>query len=239
MTSITSGVAPHSAESAVGLRELQIEADKEFRQFVQDPLFPCLGAKSVVRLDSYTLRVYGALGSEIEAARFAGDLEKFSIDLASDGKGFKAFVAVFPDSPPEGEIEFERALWRQLQLLHDADRDGEVWASDASSDPTDLHFSFSFGGEAYFVVGLHPGSSRIARRFRWPALVLNPHAQFTRLRAEGRFDGLRSAIRVRDTALQGDTNPNLADFGEQSEARQYSGRKTESEWKCPFHRKSP
>ncbi|MGI8402063.1 MAG: guanitoxin biosynthesis heme-dependent pre-guanitoxin N-hydroxylase GntA [Gemmatimonadaceae bacterium] len=239
MTSLTSGVPEHSAESAVGLKERHAEADREFRQFVQDPLFPCLGAKSVLRLDSYTLRVYGALGSEAGTARFAGDLEKFSADVAGDGKGFKAFVAVFPDSLPDSETEFERALWRQLQLLHDADRDGEVWASNASSDATDPHFSFSFGGEAYFVVGLHPGSSRIARRFRWPALVFNPHAQFMRLRAEGRFDGLRSAIRVRDTALQGDTNPNLADFGEQSEARQYSGRKTETDWKCPFHRKSP
>ncbi len=239
MTSLASGVAEHSAESAAGLEERFVEADEEFRQFVKDPLFPCLGAKSVVRLDSYSLRVYGALGSEAATGRFAADLEKFSAEVAGDGKGFKAFVAVFPDAMPDSEIAFESALWRQLQLLHHADPFGEVWASDASSDVTDPHFSFSFGGEAYFVVGLHPGSSRIARRFRWPALVFNPHAQFSRLRAEGRFEGLRSAIRARDTALQGDTNPNLADFGERSEARQYSGRKTEADWKCPFHRKSP
>ncbi|MEP6902345.1 MAG: YqcI/YcgG family protein, partial [Actinomycetota bacterium] len=30
-------------------------------------------------------------------------------------------------------------------------------------------------------------------------------------------------------------NPNLSDFGTQSEARQYSGRAVEHEWKCPFH----
>ena len=28
-------------------------------------------------------------------------------------------------------------------------------------------------------------------------------------------------------------------FGETSEARQYSGRATEPEWQCPFHRKQP
>lgn len=239
MTSPAAVVGTTSAQPSTDVDDVSVEAENEFRQFVQDPLFPCLGAKSVVRLDRYTLQVYGALGSEDVIGRFASDLEKFSRDVERDDKGFKAFIAVFPDSPPEGEIEFEDALWRQLQLLHNADPAGAAWASDASADVSDPHFSFSFGAEAYFVVGLHPGSSRIARRFRWPALVFNPHAQFMRLRAEGRFDGLREAIRARDTTLQGDTNPNLADFGERSEARQYSGRKTEAEWKCPFHRKSP
>ena len=44
-------------------------------------------------------------------------------------------------------------------------------------------------------------------------------------------------VRERDIALQGSANPNLADFGERSEARQYSGRVTEPAWRCPFHRK--
>jgi len=36
--------------------------------------------------------------------------------------------------------------------------------------------------------------------------------------------------------VQGSLNPNLADFGERSEARQYSGREVEEHWRCPFHR---
>jgi FPC/CPF motif-containing protein YcgG len=237
--SSVAGIRLPAEQSVTDEKDIVEEAEREFRQFVQDPLFPCLGAKSVVRLDTYTLRVYSALGSEADTARVARDLGMFSTAIQSDEKGFKAFVAVFPDSPPETEIEFENALWRQLQLLHNADDARMAWASEASSDVSDPHFSFSFGAEAYFVVGLHPASSRIARRFRWPALVFNPHAQFTRLRADGRFESLRSAIRARDTALQGDANPNLADFGDRSEARQYSGRKTEADWKCPFHRKEP
>jgi FPC/CPF motif-containing protein YcgG len=35
--------------------------------------------------------------------------------------------------------------------------------------------------------------------------------------------------------LQGTVNPMLAEFGEQSEARQYSGRDVGEIWKCPFH----
>jgi FPC/CPF motif-containing protein YcgG len=84
---------------------------------------------------------------------------------------------------------------------------------------------------------MHPASSRLSRRFHWPTLVFNPRAQFERLRAEGKFERLRALVRERDVALQGTLNPNLADFGERSEARQYSGRATEPGWQCPFHRK--
>jgi len=209
--------------------------ESEFREFVQQPDFPCLGAKSVFRLNNYTLRAYGALGNERDARVLVADLARFGAEPCNDT--LSAFVAVFPHDPPEQEVVFERRLWRQLQLLHEADPESARWADGVSSDPADPHFSFSVGGRAYFVVGLHPLSSRIARRFRWPALVFNPHEQFTRLREEGRFEGLRSAIRARDIALQGTENPNLSDFGERSEARQYSGRPTEDDWKCPFHGK--
>ena len=66
--------------------------------------------------------------------------------------------------------------------------------------------------------------------------MFNPHAQFGRLRGEGRFRRIQQAIREREIAVQGSLNPNLADFGERSEARQYSGRAVEEEWRCPFHR---
>jgi FPC/CPF motif-containing protein YcgG len=214
---------------------VQGRVETAFRNFVQRPDFPCLGAKSVVRLNNYTLRVYGALGSEGDASAIVGDLASFSSELAEES--MSAFVAVFPESPPKSEIEFERRLWMQLQLLSDADPLGFRWGDDVSSDPDDAHFSFCLGGRAFFVVGLHRLSSRIARQFDWPTLVFNPHEQFTQLREQGRFESFRSAIRARDIALQGTENPNLADFGERSEARQYSGRPTEADWKCPFHRK--
>jgi FPC/CPF motif-containing protein YcgG len=41
---------------------------------------------------------------------------------------------------------------------------------------------------------------------------------------------------MRDLRLQGSLNPNLSDFGKKSDARQYSGRAVEANWKCPFHR---
>lgn len=210
--------------------------ESAFRRFVEDERFPCLAGKGVVRSGEYRLGVYGALGSG--SPDLARDLGRFSEEYSAAATSFSAFVAVFPDAPPDDESEFERRLWAELQKLHERDAPDAAWDPTVSSDPDDPRFSFSFGERAYFVVGLHPESSRLARRFEWPALVFNPHAQFDRLRAAGLFDRLRQAIRGRDMALQGSLNPNLTDFGERSEARQYSGRKAETRWKCPFHRKT-
>lgn len=37
------------------------------------------------------------------------------------------------------------------------------------------HFSFRFGGQRFYVIGMHAHSSHAAHRFRWPTLVFNPH----------------------------------------------------------------
>jgi len=214
-------------------------AEAAFREFVADPRFPCLAAKGVMRSEGFRLRRYGVLGSARSAARLGHDLADFVSDMPVDAAGLHSFVAIFPRSAPTDEAEFERRLWEQIQRLHEHDVPDAGWDPTVSADPDDPHFAFSFGGRALFVVGIHPASSRLARRFRWPALVFNPHAQFERLRADGRFAPLKAAVREREIALQGTLNPNLADFGEQSEARQYSGRAVGDAWRCPFHRTQP
>ncbi len=65
-------------------------------------------------------------------------------------------------------------------------------------------------------------------------MVFNLHAQFERLRNEGRYEKLRASILQRDEALAGSINPMLSRHGETSEARQYSGRQVGPEWRCPF-----
>lgn len=213
------------------------EVDVAFRAFVDDPRFPCLAGKGVVRASGYSSGVYGALASSSSTLSLADDLRHFAQGAAEDDARLHAFVAVFPSSHYDDENSFERDLWTQLQLLSDHDA-GAPWDASVSDDPADNGFAFSFAGHALFVVGLHPHSSRLARQFRWPALVFNPHRQFARLRGTGRFERLRAAVREREIALQGSLNPNLADFGEKSEARQYSGRATEDSWQCPFHHRA-
>jgi FPC/CPF motif-containing protein YcgG len=213
--------------------------DDAFRSFVTDARFPCLGGKSVVRRRTYRLGVYGVLGSASSADRLSRDLAAFVRNAPLDGPLPSTFVAVFPYRVPATEHMFEQRLWMQLQHLHERDDRTVGWDPAASAEPDDARFSFSFAGHAFFIVGLHARSSRRARCFRWPALVFNPHAQFERLRADGRYARYQALIRARDLALQGSLNPNLADFGERSEARQYSGRAIESDWRCPFHPKIP
>jgi len=141
---------------------------------------------------------------------------------------------VFREHEPLDELAFERRLWSQLQRLHDLDARYHPWDARVSDDPESAKFSFSVAGDAFFVIGMHPGASRTARRFAWPTLVFNAHEQFENLRADGRFEPLQSRIRDREVLLDGRINPNLADYGYHSEARQYSGRPTEPTWTCPF-----
>jgi hypothetical protein len=206
----------------------------DFTRFVSRTEYPCLGARSAMRRGGCRIAVYGAMGNDDTSAALAVDLGEYA-RTAPNATSFSAFVAVFVETAPGSEAQFEASLWRQLARLSDV-HDAAAWADGVSDDPEDPRFAFSFARTAFFVIGLHPESSRLARQFGWPALVFNPHSQFRRLRAEQRFEGLRRAIRARDVALQGDVNPNLADAGERSEARQYSGRATDDTWACPFYR---
>jgi FPC/CPF motif-containing protein YcgG len=70
-------------------------------------------------------------------------------------------------------------------------------------------------------------------------LVFNRHEQFEKLRSDGKWKRMQKSIRKRDRALQGSVNPMLDDFGEASEARQYSGRAVEDNWQPPFDVAAP
>ncbi|WP_330970399.1 guanitoxin biosynthesis heme-dependent pre-guanitoxin N-hydroxylase GntA, partial [Lysobacter sp. A3-1-A15] len=137
-----------------------------------------------------------------------------------------SFVSIFEGPQDTDELRFEAMLWSQLQRLHDLDaRRGVAWAPDVSKRPESPDFSLSLAGHPFFVIGLHAGASRLARRFEQPVLVFNSHRQFEQLRADGRYVKMQAATRARDCALQGSINPNLADFGQAAETRQYSGRR--------------
>lgn len=209
-----------------------------FRALVLNPRFSCVGAKSAVQRGFYRTGLYGTMGAPEAAMGLARDLFAFVEDQSAfDDGGFSTFVASFEQPVVANEAEFERLVWTQLQQLHDEDRLYFPWDETVSSDPTDGSFEFSFGERAFFVVGLHPASSRLTRRFAFPTLVFNAHYLFERLRQQGRFDKIQQAIQGREIALQGSLNPNLANFGHASDARQYSGRPVEENWKCPFQRR--
>lgn len=200
---------------------------------VQDARFPCVAARSVFNREDWTLSAHARMDA-LAAAELCGRLREFAEDAEADPERLRSFVAVFPEQPVEDELHFERLLWDQLQALHAVDVRHHAWDTAVSDDPEDERFGFSVGGHAWFVVGLHPAASRLSRRTPFPVLVFNLHAQFERLRAQGKYDRMVQVVRARDAALQGTINPMMSDFGTRSEARQYAGRAVSDDWRCPF-----
>lgn len=203
--------------------------------FIADPAFPCVGAKSALHKGRLDMLHFGAMGDASQARALHDAIAAYSHKYPDPGAVPVTFIASFADEQLS-ERDFEQRLWQQLQLLHEIDvANGTPWAQGVSADPSREDFSFSVAGRAFFIVGLHPGASRMARRAPQPCMVFNFHDQFELLKANGKYTSMQDAIRKRDVALQGSINPVLARFGESSEARQYSGRAVEAGWKCPFH----
>ncbi|MGP1665135.1 MAG: guanitoxin biosynthesis heme-dependent pre-guanitoxin N-hydroxylase GntA [Rhodanobacter sp.] len=208
-------------------------AHDDLSAFIQRPGFPCVGARAALSRQGLTTIDGGLLEHAEHDQTIVAALQKFTREVRDDAM-FVSVAVVFSPTPACSEPVFERALWQRLQAWHQIDRQQYEWDPRVSSDPSSPTFSMSIGGQAFYVIGLHPGASRRARRFHRPALVLNLHRQFERLRADGRYDKLRAAITERDVALSGSSNPMLAVHGESSEARQYSGRQVDADWTCPF-----
>lgn len=216
--------------------EDQDRFEKLLHEHVADRLFPCVGAKAALARGTLNVLACNRIDSAWDDVRIHDGLLRFAAAYREEPTLFRSFAVVFNGPTDLDETSFERALWSRVQSLSDKDVwRGQEYDSRVSADPEDTHFSLSFGGEAFFVVGIHPNASRPARRFAKPALVFNLHDQFEQLRAEGRYEGMREKILVRDEALAGSRNPMLARHGAASEARQYSGRVVEEGWRCPFH----
>lgn len=209
--------------------------ERAFRAMIEDPAFPCVGAKSAAARGALSFVHARDITSAWNDLQIHRDLIEWSWRYRDDSEGLRSLAVVFDGPLDLSETAFEKAMWDRLQSLADKD----VWFGQTpdervSADPDDPHFSLSFGGEAYFVVGLHPRASRPARRFPQPAMVFNLHDQFERLRAEGRYQRMCEVITERDIALAGTPNPMLSKHGEESAARQFSGRAVSGDWQCPF-----
>jgi FPC/CPF motif-containing protein YcgG len=208
---------------------------RSFRRFIADAAFPCVGAKSALSRNAVKIVVARDIASGWDDLRIYPALLAFVSRYKREPTLFRSFAVVFETPTSLSEADFERHLWARLQSLSDKDAWlGLPYDERVEAHPDDPHFSLSFGGEGFFVVGLHPNASRRARRFAAPTLVFNLHDQFAQLRAQGRYGRLRARIIERDVAYSGSVNPMLATHGEASEARQYSGRVVDETWVCPF-----
>ncbi len=217
----------------------QHRSQDELRTMLHDHIdardFPCVGAKSALARGTVEVLACNGIDSAWDDVRIHDALLGWAQAWRDDPGVLRSFAVVFEGPVAMSEAEFEAAMWSRIQSLSDKDVwRGQSYDARVSPDPDDEHFSLSFGGEGFFVIGLHPHASRPARRLARPALIFNLHDQFTQLRAAGKYEGMREKILARDVAIAGSVNPMLARHGEASEARQYSGRAVSEAWRCPF-----
>ena len=201
---------------------------------VGDTGYPCVGAKAALNSKQLRIGVYDSMATGETTGHLGRDLRRYTAETLAADSEYMTLVAFFREEEPAAEPGFEKKLWAQLQLLHDSDSSPQPWDPGVSSNPADSNFSFSYNGTAFFVVGLHPNSSRKARRLGYTAMAFNLHRQFEQLREKGVYENMKKVIRDRDVAYDGSINPMLRDFGEGLEAPQYSGRRVDDSWKCPF-----
>lgn len=211
---------------------------EQFLEFIDSATYPCVGAKSALARGSIETHEFGTLGDSDNDQVLVDGLSQFVAMIESDDCDkdiVHSYVAIFHGPGNMPESGFELLLWAQLWRLHQLDvLAGNHHAHDVSSNADSPRFCLSVAEHPFFIIGLHAHASRIARRFTHPVLVFNSHRQFEKLREDGRYWKMQKATRSREIALQGSINPNLADFGEASESRQYSGREVGANWRCPF-----
>ncbi len=206
----------------------------QYKDFILDKTFPCVGAKAAVAADAIHVLQAGHLACPAHDKQILEHIYSFLTYFREAGPAYASCAIIFDADEHLTEEMFERFLWMRLQALHNMDAGNYGWDTRVANDPASAEFSFSLGSEGFYVVGLHPNSSRPARRFQQPALVFNPHSLFTSLRERGKYQPLQQAIRKRDILLAGDLNPMLRDHGTESEVLQYSGRHHENKMVCPL-----
>lgn len=201
----------------------------QFRALLLSEAYPCLGGRSAVRTDCYRLGVYPELGTETAVRDCAFGLWTMLADWPRDSHSVAVLVAVFDGPAISDELDFERALWRQLNAMHrlDAARSGFTETSPITLNEDDD--GFFFGDRTFFIVGLNPAASRWARRFGWPTLIFNSLTHDTVLRSRGQYERMQRIIRRRDTRLQGAPNPSV----DLPQMAQFSGRPVSQDWQCP------
>ncbi|HXH73650.1 MAG TPA: guanitoxin biosynthesis heme-dependent pre-guanitoxin N-hydroxylase GntA [Bacteriovoracaceae bacterium] len=197
---------------------------EELKNFIQNSAFPCIMAKAVAAQGLIHPVTINQLEGEDVIKHVLDGLYDFVEQYRLDEEKLSSFALVI-DNDKYGSFEiFEKAFWKFLSDVNQEDKFDYSPDPRVSADPLDSNFSFSIKSEAFFILALHPESPRWARRFKYPAIIFNPHQQFERLRTKGVFSKVRDIIRFKDKLLQGDINPMLNDFGEISEVFQYSGK---------------
>jgi FPC/CPF motif-containing protein YcgG len=207
---------------------------QEYLSYLDNKDFPCIAAKAALAKQHINCMVVDHMACPKDDYAILQFLYRFIDEYRNADDFFHSAAIIFKEPVAVTEPLFDQLLWQRLQSLTNMDAQQYTFDKRVSGDPASPQFSFSLKEEALFIIGLHPASSREARRFAYPTLAFNPHAQFEQLRQDNRYNKIKKIVRKRDTAYSGSVNPMLADFGEASEVYQYSGINYNNNWQCPL-----
>ncbi|WP_207491526.1 guanitoxin biosynthesis heme-dependent pre-guanitoxin N-hydroxylase GntA [Aridibaculum aurantiacum] len=206
----------------------------DYKHYLENKAFPCVAAKAALAHQQIHCMVAGHMACPKDDFEILQFIYSFIDTYRKSGELYHSAAIIFQQPTILSEETFDQLLWERLQSLSDLDANKYGYDKRVAMDPQSPDFSFSLKEEAFFIIGLHPGSNRVARQFKYPTLVFNPHKQFEQLRATDKYQYLQKAVRKKDVAISGSVNPMLDDYGESSEVYQYSGRKYDSQWQCPL-----
>ena len=205
---------------------------ENLNDFIVENDHPCVMAQTVFKTKAVSHYKFDTIENPSNDLAIIHRLKNYLESYDFNSKKFQTFIVEFTDPYSKSELEFEKDLWAFLERLKKHDKC--EWDSSVSSDVYDTNYSYSLLGNAFYIIGMHPNSSRNARSTENVTLVFNLHHQFEILRQMGVYTNVRDRIRKRDEEKNGSINPMLADFGKSSEALQYSGRNITEKWECPF-----
>ena len=208
---------------------------EQYKSFLYRKEYPCVAAKAAVQKQHVRVFVADHMACPKDDRAILDFMYNFVDEYRSSKEFFHSAAVIFKGhTEATSEEGFEAMLFQRLQSLANIGSKEYAYDKRVSSDPASKDFSFSIKEEAFYIIGLHPNSSRAARQFIYPTMVFNPHQQFEDLRKTHRYDKMKSIVRKLDTAYSGSVNPMLQDFGSSPEVFQYSGRKLDHSWQCPL-----
>ncbi|MEO6583048.1 MAG: guanitoxin biosynthesis heme-dependent pre-guanitoxin N-hydroxylase GntA [Ferruginibacter sp.] len=213
---------------------LQKEVAKEYTRFLRNRDYPCVAARAAAEKQTIKTFSAGNMACPTDDKAILDFLYVFVDNYRISEGVFHSAAIIFEQPALMDDEMFDKLMWQRLQSLADLDAALYPFDKRVSNSVTSENFSFSLKSEAFFILGLHPGSSRISRQFTYPALVFNPHAAFDLLRSNGQYEKMKAIVRKRELHFSGSLNPMLDDFGKTSEVYQYSGKEHPADWQCPL-----
>ena len=207
---------------------------QDYLSFISRPEFPCVAARAAFAHRQIRCFVAGNMLCPADDKAILDFIYTFIDDYRSANSLYHSATIIFSGPEIHDEEYYDEMLWKRLQSFSDLDAVNYNYDERVSTDPSSPYFSYSLKEEALFIIGLHPASSRVSRRFKYPTFVFNPHEQFEKLREQHHYEHMKQTVRHRDIKLSGSINPMLNDYGSSSETLQYSGRQYDSSWKCPL-----